>query len=286
MVARQTLGIRAIRTLEATLAYGLLTLGSVFMLLPLYWLIATSLKTPAQVQQFPPEWIPSSVTLQAYREIFSFYPWNIYIQNTLIISAGVMIGTLLSCSIVAYGFAFFRFRGRETIFFLVLSTMMLPGIVRIVPLYIAFSKLGWINTFLPLIVPAFFGTPFYIFLLRQFFRTIPNELLDAAIIDGCSELGILWRIIAPLSKTAIAVIALFTFQNTWDDFLQPLIYLQQSAKYTVALGVYSLHSAPDGTISIPQVMAGASIMVIPVIIIFALFQRYFIQGIALTGVKG
>jgi multiple sugar transport system permease protein len=164
--------------------------------------------------------------------------------------------------------------------------MMLPGVVRIVPLYVAYSKIGWVNTYLPLIVPAYFGIPFYIFLLRQFFRTIPTELFDAAVIDGCSEIGILFRIIAPLSRTALAVIALFSFQRNWNDFMAPLIYLQDSRKYTMALGVWSLQGAPDGTISVPQIMAGASMMVVPVIILFALFQRYFIEGIALTGMKG
>ena len=286
MLAKRTLGLRASRLISAALAYAFLLAGSALMLIPFYWLVTTSLKTVPQVLKFPPEWIPNPVTLQAYRGIFAFYPWIVYIRNTLFIVVVVLIGQLLSSMIVAYGFAFFRFRGREVIFFVLLSTMMLPAVVRIVPLYVAYSKLGWVHTFLPLTLPAYFGSAFYIFLLRQFFRTIPSELFDAATIDGCSELGILFRIIAPLSRTALAVIALFSFQHSWDDFMHPLIYLQESSKYTMALGVWSLHSAPDGTISVPQVMAGACLMVVPVIILFALFQRYFIEGIALTGMKG
>jgi len=279
-------GIRATRSIGAALVYAGLLFGSIFMLVPLYWLLATSVMSIAQTNKYPPSLLPNPASLQAFREIFSFYPWGLYLRNTLQISLIALIGTLLSCMLVAYGFAFFRFRGREVLFFVMLSTMMLPGIVRIVPLYIGFSKLHWLNTILPLTLPAFFGSPFYIFLLRQFFRTIPTELVDAATIDGCSELGVLFRIIAPLSNTALAVVALFSFQHNWEDFMHPLVYLQTSKMYTMALGVYSLHAAPDGTVTVPQVMASASLMVLPVLVIFALFQRYFIEGIAVTGLKG
>jgi ABC-type glycerol-3-phosphate transport system permease component len=278
--------MRASRTVGAVIVYAILGAGSLLMLAPLYWLLTTSLKTVSQVHKWPPQWVPNPITFKAYQEVFTFYPWELYIRNTLTIVAFVLVGNLVSSMIVAYGFAFFRFPARDFLFLLVLSTMMLPGVVRIVPLYVAYSKTGWVNTYLPLIVPAYFGIPFYIFLLRQFFRTIPTELFDAAVIDGCSEVGILFRIIAPLSRTALAVIALFSFQRSWNDFMAPLIYLHDSTKYTMALGVWSLKGAPDGTISVPQIMAGASMMVVPVIILFALFQRYFIEGIALTGMKG
>ncbi len=285
MLGKGKLGLRASRTLGAVIVYAVLVAGSALMLVPLYWLLTTSIKTVGQVHKWPPVWIPNPVTLQAYSDIFSFYPWPLYIRNTLTIVALALIGNLLSSMLVSYGFAFFRFPGREVLFFLVLATMMIPGVVRIVPLYVGYSKLGWINTHLPLIVPAYFGVAFHIFLLRQYFRTIPAELYDAATIDGCSEVAILFRIIAPLSRTALAVVALFSFQSNWDDFMAPLIYLHDSRKYTMALGVWSLQGAPDGTVNVPQIMAGASIMVVPVIILFALFQRYFIEGIALTGMK-
>jgi multiple sugar transport system permease protein len=187
---------------------------------------------------------------------------------------------------VAYGFARLRFPGREFLFFLLISTIIIPWMVRLVPLYLIFNKLGWTDTFLPLIVPAFFSTPFDVFLLRQFFRSIPDDISDAAHIDGASELRILVSIVLPLSKPVLAAVTIFTFQHVWDDFVYPLVFLQDQQLKTVALGLYDFISIDPFATPWHLLMAASVLIVLPVLLIFAVFQRYFIQGITLTGVKG
>lgn len=284
-VRSQGLGIRGTRVVSHTLTHLVLGVGGLFALFPLYWMISTSVKPMTQYYDWPPRWIPNPTTFAAYVELWTMYPWPIFLRNTLVITAVAMMGNLLSSTIVAYGFTFFRAAGRDFLFVVLLCTMMLPGVVTLVPTFIIFRTLKWIDTYYPLTVPTFFGSAFHIFLLRQFFRTLPPELKDAATIDGCSELGILWRIVLPLCGPALAVIAIFQFQFRWNEFMRPMIYLNTFKKYTVALALYTLRGEPQGSTP-TQLMAGATLMSLPIIIAFALFQRTFVQGVALTGIKG
>jgi multiple sugar transport system permease protein len=263
------------------------------MVLPFLWLISTSLKTVEQTMDYPPHWIPNPPQFHNYPDVLhsphaDFILWT---RNTLIIAVLTVAGVTISSSIVAYGFARIRFPGRGTLFALMLSTMMIPFPVMMVPLYTIFRWLGdhtpipWLGTFKPLWVPAWFGSAFSIFLLRQFFVTIPEELSEAARIDGCSEFGIYWHIILPLSRPALSVVALFTFMYVWRDFLGPLVYLQRSSQFTLTLGLQAFQSQNGGT-SWNLLMAASVLVISPVILLFFLAQRTFIQGIATTGMKG
>ncbi|MCX8053578.1 MAG: carbohydrate ABC transporter permease [Armatimonadetes bacterium] len=212
-----------------------------------------------------------------------FIPFLRQLRNTLIICFACVIGALLSCSLVAYGLSKIEWQGRNLLFIVILSTMMLPFQVTMVPLFAVFSKLGWVDTFLPLTVPAFFGNAFYIFLLRQFFMTIPIELSEAARLDGCSEFDIYRRIILPLSKPALATVGLWTFMGAWNDFVGPLIYLVDESKYTLSLGL-AMFLGQYGS-EYGMLMAVSTVVTIPIIILFFFTQRTFIQGITLTGLK-
>jgi len=239
--------LRGRRFARRLIIYLLLVLGSAVFLLPLFWALSSSLKPDYQVLDFPPRWIPDPIRWQNYPEALTYVPFGRYALNTLTIAAGAIFGNLLSCTLVAYGFARLRARGKNVLFIIMLSTMMLVDPVRIIPMYLEFNALGWIDSFLPLIVPAFFGSPFYIFLLRQFFLNIPRELEDAARIDGASRLQILWQIILPISRPALAAVAIFNFQGVWNDFLPPLVFLQTQTNYTIALGLQffrATYSAP------------------------------------------
>jgi multiple sugar transport system permease protein len=262
-------------------------------LLPFIWMISTSLKTADTMMEFPPNLVPRPPAPENYQAVLTHekFDFALYTRNTLIVAALAVAGTTLSSALVAYGFAKVRFRGRGLLFALMLGTMMVPFPVTMVSLFAIFRWLGdnsgmaWLGTFKPLWVPAWFGSAFNIFLLRQFFITIPDELSEAARLDGCSEWGIFWRVIVPLSKPALSVVALFTFMWAWNDFLGPLVYLQRPEQYTLALGLQTFQSQHGGTQW--NLLMAASLMVItPVIVLFFLTQRTFIQGIATTGVKG
>jgi multiple sugar transport system permease protein len=261
-----------------------LVIGSLIFLLPLFWALSSSLKSDYQVLEFPPRWIPDPIKWSNYPEALTYVPFLRYALNTLIIAVGAITGNILSCTLVAYGFARLRAPGKNALFILMLSTMMLVEPVRIIPMYIEFKALGWIDTFLPLIVPAFFGSPFYIFLLRQFFMNIPKELEDAALIDGANRLKILWNIILPISKPALAAVAIFNFQGVWNDFLYPLVFLHKNTNYTVALGLNFFRSSYN--VHWGYLMAASIAALIPMVIVFFFFQRYFIEGITFTGIKG
>lgn len=267
------------------LTYLVLTAGSIIVLIPLYWMFSRSLMPLGQYYEFPPIWIPRPLTLEAYTSMWDMYPWPRFIANTLTIAFGAIVGNLLSSTSVAYGFTYFRAPGRRTLFFILLATTMLPGVVTMVPLFILFRHLGWVDTYLPLVVPAYFGSAFHIFLLRQFFQTLPPDLFEAARIDGASEFGILWRIVLPLSGPVLAAISILQFQWRWNEFMGPLIYLNSFKKYTVSLALYTLRGEPQGSTP-TQLMAGGTLMTIPVLILFIIFQRYFIQGVQFTGIKG
>lgn len=282
--AQKDSGERRLSPAAAVAAHAALCALSAVFLLPLVWLVTSSLKTDAQIFRFPPEWIPSPVTFENYPKGLTFIPFWRYLLNTLVICVLSVLGTLVSCSLVAYGLARIRWRGRHVLFYILLGTMMLPFQVTMVPVFVIFARLGWVDTFLPLVVPHFFGSAFYIFLMRQFFLTIPHEMSEAARIDGCSEWDIYRRIILPLSKPVLATVGLFAFLGAWNDYLGPLIYLADERKYTLSLGLASFSSQYG---SFPgMLMAVTTVITVPIIVLFFLAQRTFIQGITLTGVKG
>jgi len=265
-------------------AFVTLAVGCAAFLLPFIWAISSSLKPDYQVLEFPPRLIPNPIRWQNYPEALTYVPFGRYAINTLIIAVGAITGNLISCTLVAYGFARLRAPGRDFLFIVMLATMMLVDPVRIIPLYIEFKTLGWIDTFLPLIIPAFFGSPFYIFLLRQFFMNIPAELEDAALIDGANRIQIIWKIFVPLAKPALAAIAIFNFQGVWNDFLAPLVFLHDQSKFTVALGLNFFRGTYD--VHWGYLMAASLVAMLPMIIVFFLAQKQFIEGISLSGLKG
>jgi multiple sugar transport system permease protein len=268
---------------RSVLGYALAVGGALLFLLPLFWMISSSLKPDYQVLEYPPRWLPNPVRWANYAEALTYVPFGRYTLNTLFIASMTIFGHLLSCTLVAYAFARLRAPGKDILFLIMLATMMLPYPVTMIPIYIGFESMGWVNTFLPLIVPAFFGSPFYIFLMRQFFLTLPVELEDAARIDGANTPQIIWHVILPISKPALATVAIFTFQASWNDFLGPLIYLHDQTKYTVSLGLSFFRSSYD--VRWAYLMAASLVTMLPVIILFFLAQRLFIEGITLTGIK-
>jgi multiple sugar transport system permease protein len=263
----------------------LLLVIAVVMLLPFLWLVSSSLKLEQRVFQYPPQWIPEPIRLMNYYEALTAKPFHVYFKNTMIIAMFNQIAILLTASFCAYGFARIEFPGRDFWFGVVLATMMLPYFVVMVPHFVIFSRLGWVDTFLPLIVPFFFGGgAFNIFLFRQFFRSLPKELSDAARIDGASEFGIYWRIILPLSTPALITVSIFTFLFTWNDFIGPLLYLSSPDNHTVALGLSAFRGVMRNQWHL--LMAASTAMTLPVIILFFILQRYFIRGVVMSGLKG
>ena len=272
--------------------HTVLILASILFLTPLVWMIATSLKTNQEAMQMPPKWIPDKLLFSNYAEAMQYgydklgyYPFWEYTKNTLYLCILSVVGTVIANALVAYGFARIQWKGREVLFWITLASMMIPFPVLMVPTYGLFKGLGWIGSFKPLWLPAWCGSAFNIYLLREFFRTIPRDLTDSARIDGCSELGIFLRIILPLSKPALAVVALFNFLYMWNNFIGPRIYLTDQKMFTLSLGLQFFQSQHGGT-SWNYLMAASAVMVIPIIILFFFAQRTFIQGITLTGMKG
>lgn len=266
--------------------YALLFLGAVVFVAPFLWMISTSLKPLNETMATPPQWIPETILWRNYPEAIDemrFF-WR-YAGNTIYLCLLTVIGTVLSSAIAAYGFARIEWRGRDQVFILVLATMMIPFPVVMVPVYTLFKELGWIGSFKPLWAPSFLAGAFNVFLLRQFFLTLPKDISEAARIDGASEWQIFWRVILPLAKPALIVVALFQFMATWNDFLGPLIYLNDQKDMTLALGLQAFQSKGGGT-SWNYLMAASTLIVLPVIILFFFCQRYFIEGIATTGGKG
>jgi len=286
----------------------LLVVGSLVMLFPIIWMMSTSFKLPNDVFAIPPVWIPNPLHLENYphawnlidpqsgRGIYADDTWTFlgvtiqginfttYLVNTLIITVGACLGVTLSSSLVAFAFARLRFPGRDILFLLCLATLMVPSQVTMIPTFVLFKSLGWYDTFYPLIVPAWLGGGAYnIFLMRQFFMSIPYEMDEAAKIDGCSDFGVFWRILLPLCKPALVTVAVFSFVFNWNDFLNPLIYLDSNSKKTLALGLTNFVSlyAQDYHL----LMAASLLISIPLALMFLIGQRYFIQGIATTGLK-
>jgi multiple sugar transport system permease protein len=252
-------------------------------------MLSASLMPENEAAVFPPRFLPTKPTLQNYLALFdpvmlAILPFNTYIFNSLYIAIVVVIGRVIFCAMAGYAFARLDFPGRDLLFGVLLASLMVPGVIRLIPLYHMYKQIGWLDTHLPLIVPAIFANTFATFLLRQFFMTLPVDLEEAARIDGAGTFTILWRIVLPLSLPALAAVAIFTFQAVWNDFTTPVIYISDIKKTTLPVGL----SVFNGEFSTQYelLMAGAMIGLLPVLIIYAFLQRYFVQGIALTGIKG
>ncbi|MCI0526143.1 MAG: carbohydrate ABC transporter permease, partial [Nitrospira sp.] len=255
-------------------------------MIPFYWLVITSLKPLDQVFTRPLRWMPEPILWWNYVEALTnpAFPFFQLLNNSLFYSVLSTVGVTLSCSIVAYGFARLRFRGRDFLFAVTLATLMLPGVVTLIPTYLIFHKLGLVGSYGPLVIPPFFGDAFYIFLLRQFFKTLPWELTDAARVDGAGELLIFWKIMLPLIRPAVLVVIVFNFLYTWNDFTGPLIYLNDNLKFPLSLGLYAFQTRHQTEWNL--MMAAALVVTIPLITIFFVAQKQFIEGITLTGTKG
>jgi len=265
---------------------------SALFLMPLVWTISTSLKPNEQTMELPPRWWPREFLWSNYSEAvmyrseeLGYIPMLRQARNTLYLAVLSVTGTVVSNALVAYGFARIRWRGREALFAITLATMMVPFPVTMVAVFSIFRELGWIGSFRPLWAPAWLGSAFNIFLLRQFFLSVPQDLSDAAAIDGCGELQTFWHVVLPLAKPALAVVALFHFMYVWNDFLGPLIYLTDESMFTLSLGLQAYQSQHGGT-EWSMLMAASMIVITPLIVLFFLTQRTFIQGVRLTGIKG
>ena len=271
----------------------ILILGSVLFIAPFYWMFVSALKTPQEGAQFPPTLIPVAWAWSNFVDAVNFIPFGLYALNSLIITVGATIGAVLSNTVIAYGFSRIQWPGRNLLFYICVATIFLPYPVILVALFDIFGKLpsfgiqgarSWVDTFLPLIVPAFFGNPFYIFLMRQFMMGIPKDLSDAAKVDGANELQTFWRVILPLTRPAVTVVAILAAVAAWNEFLLPLLYLQSNDKYPLAVGLAFFTSQHD--VAYNLLMAAATLVVLPVIVLFVVAQRFFIEGITVGGVKG
>lgn len=294
---RQQLDLPSVRNfrLQRMLGRALLyivAIGSaaVFMI-PFVWTVLSSLKTPNELFLYPPTWLPARPQPQNYVEVFNLVPFGLWTTNTLYVALISTFGAVLSSAIVAYSFARFRFPGRDLLFMLTLSTMMLPVEVTLIPLYLLFAKIRWLDSFKPLLVPSFFGGgAFLIFLMRQFIMTIPKDLDEAARIDGAGYLRIFFQIIMPLSVPALATAAILTFMGNWNEFLQPFIFLNDKNKYTLAIGIKYFQEVASQVDSMEHrqhlLMAASVMMTAPIILLFFIAQRYFVRGIVMSGIKG
>ncbi|TVY07330.1 carbohydrate ABC transporter permease [Paenibacillus cremeus] len=267
------------------LTYLVLAAGAVVIMIPLVWMLSTSLKTEAQIFKFPPEWFPDPILWSNYPKSMTGYglPFVRFFLNSGFVTVLSTVGALLSSSIVAFSFSRLSWKGRDVLFFIVIITMMIPREVIIVPEFIVFKLAGWINTYLPLIVPSFFGHPFYIFILRQYMMGISPEMDQAARIDGCSTWRVYWNIIMPQCRLVILTVIIFSIQAHWNEFLGPLVYLNSTKMFTVSLGL-SMFSGQYGT-QWGLLMAASLLVMLPILILFAVAQKYFIQGIVITGIK-
>lgn len=285
-VAAPRRGLR--RMLRPVTLYILLIAGGIAFGFPFYWLVNGSLKTQTQYNRFPPTWVPYPLDWQNYSTLFQLLPFGQFLINSAIITIFVVIGTVASSALVGYAFARLRAPGRNLLFGLLLATIILPSEITIVPTFIIFAKLQWINTFRPLIVPAFFGDAFSIFLVRQFFQSIPRDLDEAAMLDGAGYFRIFWNIFIPNSWPILATVAIFAFINTWSDFFTPLIYLNNLDKMTGAVGLAFLnveHGGGSSQVTLQVMLAGSLIVMAPMLVVFLVLQRYFVKAITLTGMK-
>jgi multiple sugar transport system permease protein len=276
------------------LVYVLLGLGALIMVLPLAWMVLTSLKTFPEILRNPAPWLPAVPQWQNYRTVWEGFAFYRFFFNSSFVAAMVIAGTMLTCCPAAYAFAYYDVRHKDLIFGALLSTLMLPAQVTVIPLFQAYASLHWVNTYLPLVLPAWMGgNVFGIFLLRQFFRTIPRSFIEAARLDGASEWTIIWKLVVPMSLPAVLTVVIFTFLWSWNDLFNPLIYLYNESTYTLPVGLLyfiaraeQLTGGNAGQVPWHLVMTLATVMVLPVIVLFAFAQRRFVEGVASSGVKG
>jgi len=274
------------RRTQTFFIHAVLIAGGIIVMIPLAWMLSTSLKPPHQITKFPPIWIPDPFVWSNYVRAVTIFPVSfvVFVRNSMYMSLMITLGTVLSNAVVAFAFARLTFRGSRVLFIIVLSTMMLPQQVTMIPLFILFSKFGWINTYNPLIVPHFFANAYFVFLLRQFYTTIPRVLDDAARIDGCGVIGLFIRIMLPLSKPALGITAIFAFTWAWNEFLGPLIYLSRMETFPLAIALSFLRAAHGVLWS--ELMVVSFIAMLPPVLLFFVAQKHYIQGIVITGVKG
>lgn len=273
-----------IRKLKAAIPFLIALFVTALFVLPLYWMVIGSLKGQEEFFQRPPTWFPQDPKFGNYYEAITRIPFLLYLKNSLLYSIGSAIGACLSAAIVAYGFAKLEWKGREFVFGIVMLTMFLPYQVTMIPTFLVFRAAGLADSLWPLIIPAFLGNAFFIFLMRQFMRTLPDELLDAARLDGCSEFGIFFRVVLPLVRPALVVVFLNQFLNAWKDFIGPLIYVTDDSKWPLSLALQQFQSAQDSEVSL--ILACATVFTIPLLVIFLFTQRYFIEGVTFSGLKG
>jgi len=264
--------------------YIAVAFGAIIFAIPFYWMIRTAVMPTWQIYVFPPDWIPAEIKLDNFLIPFKIFPFGTWFLNTIFVSTAATLGATASSACVGFSFARLRFPFRDTLFVIVLATMMLPHQVRLVPTYLLFSELGWVNTWLPLIVPQCLAPAFFVFMLRQFFMSIPVEIDEAAFIDGCSPLTLFYRIHLPLSIPALGVVAIFEFRGMWADFMNPLIYIRKVKLFTLALGLKLFQG--NMTVRMQGLMCASLMSILPLIIMFFVAQRKFIQGIVISGVKG
>jgi multiple sugar transport system permease protein len=267
--------------------YVLLLLLSVVFAFPFFWMVSSSLKSNLDIFQWPPQWLPIPPVWDNYPRALGdpnlpFFPTFLF--NTLTIVVLVLIGRMVSCVLVAYAFARLEAKGKEVLFALLLATLMIPGVVLLFPKYILFNQIGWVNTILPLVVPSFFAEAYAVFLMRQFFQSIPREIEEAARIDGCNTFQIITRMIVPLSLPVLTVISIFTIKDNWNDFFGPLLYLSSLKQYTMAIGLAFFNG--QFRVEMGMLMAASVVVMLPLIVLFFIFQRAFVEGISLTGMGG
>ncbi|MBU6350279.1 MAG: carbohydrate ABC transporter permease [Chloroflexi bacterium] len=282
---RWEMGVSQHRLVGAFATYFMLVIGAVILMIPFFWMLSTSLKTLDEVNTWPITWIPSEWIWQNYIDVFQRIPFARFLMNSIMLATGGIVGSIISCSLPGFGFARLRFPGRSFLFFVMLTTLMMPAWVVIVPHFMMFNTIGWLDTFLPIVVPSFFGNAFYIFLFRQYFLGIPKELEDAARVDGCSTFRIFWQIFLPMSLPVIATVAVFAFFYYWNDLLYPLVYFRSQHNFPVSLGMRMFQTAEFNVIHYPRMMAAALMSLIPCILVFSFAQRLFIQGVVITGVE-
>lgn len=275
---------QAVLRIRILVSHGILLTGAVLMVIPFIWMLSSSLKAEGDVFTFPPQWIPNPIEWSNYPKTFQIVPFAQFGINSLDVAVLCTVGQIFSCSTAAYCFARMRFPGRNLLFLILLATLMVPGQVTMIPIFLIMKSLGWINTLYPLIVPAFLGGAFGTFLLRQFFLSMPSELEDAARIDGAGDFGIYWRIFLPLSKPALATLGVFVFLSRWNDLLGPVIYLNDQNMMTIPVGLTYFQGEYSTAWNL--LMAGSLISLIPILLLFAVAQQYFVQGIVMTGIKG
>jgi multiple sugar transport system permease protein len=272
------------KMLGSTVRYVLLVAAAALMVGPFLWMVLTSMMTQEEIFRTPQQLLPSAFSFRNYREVTEILPFGRMFLNSFTIAVCATFGQVCSCALAAYAFARMRFKGRTVLYLVLLATMMVPAQVTMIPVFLIMKSVGWIDTLYALIVPAFFGGAFGTFLLRQFFATIPADLEDAARMDGCGRFRILWSIVLPLSRPALATLAIFTFMTYWNDLLGPVIYLSSVDKATLTIGLANLQSGLMST-RYDLLMAGSMLSVIPILVLFVFGQKWFVSGITMTGLK-